>query len=65
MKRLIQLPMTRPSILGAVLALVVGLGTFMYLGGQDDSVATVSEIEMTSVVVATRDLSARASERPT
>jgi len=60
MKRLIQLPMTRPSILGAVLAVAVGLGTFMYLGGQQDTAATVSEIEMTSVVVATRDLSARA-----
>lgn len=59
MKRLIQLPMTRPSILGAVLAVVVGLGTFTYLGGQDTA-ATTSEISMTPVVVVVRDLGARA-----
>lgn len=58
MKRLIQLPMSHPSILGAVLAVVVGLGTFMYLGDQE-TVATVSEIETTTVVMATRDLGAR------
>jgi pilus assembly protein CpaB len=58
MKRLIQLPMTRPSILGAVLAVAVGLGTFMYLG-ERESAAPLSEIEMTTVAVATRDLGAR------
>lgn len=59
MKRLIQLPMTRPSILGAVLAVVVGIGTFLYLGDQDAGAAVGGEVEMTAVVVAASDLNAR------
>lgn len=59
MKRLIQLPMTRPSILGAVLAVAVGLGTFMYLGDQETGTTAVGEVEMTTVAVAVRDLGAR------
>ena len=58
MKRLIQLPMTRPSILGAILAVVVGLGTFMYLGDQQTT-TTTGETPMASVVVVARDLGAR------
>ena len=43
LKRLIQLPMTRPSLLGAVLAVVVGVGTFIYLGdGEADAAKTSS-----------------------
>ena len=57
MKRLIQLPMTRPSILGAVLAVVVGIGTFLYLG--DQGAGTAAEVETTFVVVAVQDLTAR------
>lgn len=59
MKRLIQLPMTHPSILGAVLAVVVGIGTFLYMGDQGAVTTVSSEIETTSVVVAVRDLGAR------
>ncbi len=59
MKRLIQLPMTHPSILGAVLAVVVGIGTFLYMGDQGAVTTVAGEIETTSVVVAVRDLGAR------
>ena len=57
-KKLIALPMSRPSLLGAVLAVVVGVATFVYLGdGEAD--AQVAEIELVGVVVANRDINVR------
>lgn len=57
-KKLIELPMTRPSLLGAVLAVVVGVATFIYL---DDGEATTDSESVTTVpiVVATRNIDAR------
>ena len=43
-KKLIELPMTRPSLLGAVLAVVVGVATFMYLGDGEAGAADLFKI---------------------
>lgn len=58
-KRLIQLPLTRPSILGAVLAVVVGVGTFIYLGDGAADASNPEGAATVSVLVASRDLNAR------
>lgn len=61
LKRLIQLPMTRPSLLGAVLAVVVGVGTFIYLGdGEADAAKTTNAtVPTVSVLVASHNVNAR------
>lgn len=58
-KQIVQLPMTRPSLLGAVLAVVVGVGTFIYLGDGEAGAADVGQVSTTAVVVASRDVDAR------
>lgn len=58
-KRLIQLPLTRPSLLGAVLAVVVGVGTFIYLGDDEAGAANPEGAATVSVLVASRDVNAR------
>jgi len=55
MKRLIQ----RPAFLGAILAVAAGIGTFMLLANQSGDVIG-EDVPTTSVVVAVRDLPARA-----
>jgi pilus assembly protein CpaB len=55
LKKLIELPMTRPSLLGAILAVVVGVGTFMYLG-DGEAGATTGDVGTVGVVVASRDI---------
>jgi pilus assembly protein CpaB len=58
LKKLIELPLTRPSLLGAILAVVVGVGTFMYLG-DGEAGATSSDVGSVAVVVASRDIDER------
>ena len=60
LRRFVQLPMTRPSLLGAVLAVLVGAVTFVYLNGSssDDTVASAAG-ERVSVLVAATSISAR------
>ncbi len=58
-KKLIELPMTRPSLLGAVLAVVVGVGTFMYLGDGEAGAADTGVVATIPVVVADRNVDAR------
>lgn len=57
--RLIQLPLTRPSLVGAVLAIVVGVGTFVYLGDSDAGAADSGPVAMVPVVVASTNIDAR------
>jgi pilus assembly protein CpaB len=58
-KRLIALPLTRPSMLGAVLAVVVGVATFIYLGDGEANAADPVAISTTPVLVASQDIDAR------
>lgn len=58
-KKLIELPMSRPSLLGAVLAVVVGVGTFVYLGDGEAGASDSEAITTVPIVVATRNVDAR------
>jgi len=58
-KKLIQLPMTRPSLLGAVLAVVVGVATFIYLGDGEAGAADTEAVSTVPVLVAARNIDAR------
>lgn len=58
-KRLIELPMSRPSLLGAVLAVVVGVGTFIYLGDGEAGATSTENVSTAPVVVAARNIDAR------
>lgn len=58
-KRLIALPLTRPSMLGAVLAVVVGVATFIYLGDGEANAADPVDIRTTPVLVASQNIDAR------
>lgn len=59
LRKIVQLPMTRPSLVGGVLALLVGAGAFFYLGDTDSSPTTAVGIERVAVLVATEDLTIR------
>lgn len=60
LRQLAQLPMARPSLLGAILALVVGAGSFVYLSSADSGDASAGEdLERVAVLVAAQDIDLR------
>lgn len=51
--------LARPSLLGAVLALIVGAGAYMYLQGQEDATSGAATVERVPVLVATQEIAHR------
>jgi len=58
-KKLIALPLTRPSLMGAVLAVVVGVSTFIYLDDGAAGAAGSETVTTVPVLVAVRNIAER------